>query len=306
MRVFLAGATGVVGRRLVPLLVAEGHRVTAVGRTPEKRAALQRVGAAPIAVDLFNRESVVRAIEGHDAVINVATHIPSSSVRMLLPGAWKENDRIRREAAANLAAAALQQDAGRFIQESFAPIYADGGERWIDENAPVRPVPYNRSVLDAERVAEAVTAKGGTGIVLRFAGFYGADAFQVRDMIGLIRKGWAPLPGAAGAYYSSIHHDDAATAVMAALGARAGTYNVTDDEPLRRREYLDSLAAAIGAPPPKPPPAWLAQLGGSVMELLSRSQRISNRKLREETGWAPRYPSVRDGWPAVVALLRPA
>ena len=306
MRVFLAGATGVVGRRLVPLLVSEGHKVTAVGRTPEKRAALERVGAAPIAVDLFDRESVVRAIEGHDAVINVATRIPSSSVRMLLPGAWKENDRIRREASANLAAEALQQDAGRFIQESFAPIYADGGERWIDESAPVRPVRYNRSVLDAERAAEAVTAKGGTGVVLRFAGFYAADAVQVRDMIGLIRKGWAPLPGAASAYYSSIHHDDAATAVMAALGARAGIYNVTDDEPLRRREYVDSLAAAIGAPPPKLPPAWLARLGGSVTELLSRSQRISNRKLREETGWTPRYPSVREGWPAVLALLRAA
>jgi nucleoside-diphosphate-sugar epimerase len=263
------------------------------------------VGAAPIAVDLFDREAVVRAVTGHDTVINVATHIPSSSGRMLLPGAWKENDRIRREAAANLAAAALQT-AGRFIQESFAPIYADGGERWIDENAPIRPVRYNRSVLDAERAAEGVTVKGGTGVVLRFAGFYAADAFQVGVMIRGIRKGWAPLPGAARAFFSSIHHDDAATAVMAALGARAGIYNLTDDEPLRRREYVDTLAAAIGAPPPKLPPAWLARLGGSLTELLSRSQRISNRRFREETGWAPRYRSVREGWPAVIALLRAA
>ena len=277
MRVFLAGATGTVGRRLVPLLLGEGHSVTAVGRTPDKRAGLERAGAAPIAVDLFDREAVVRAVTGHDTVINVATHIPSSSGRMLLPGAWKENDRIRREAAANLAAAALQT-AGRFIQESFAPIYADGGERWIDENAPIRPVRYNRSVLDAERAAEGVTVKGGTGVVLRFAGFYAADAFQVGVMIRGIRKGWAPLPGAASAFFSSIHHDDAATAVMAALGARAGIYNVTDDEPLRRQEYVDTLAAAIGAPPPKLPPAWLARLGGSLTELLSRSQRISNRR----------------------------
>jgi nucleoside-diphosphate-sugar epimerase len=306
LRVFLAGATGVVGRRLVPLLVEQGHRVTAVGRTPEKRAALEHAGAAPMEVDLFDRERLGRAVQGHDVVINVATHIPSSSARMLIPGAWKQNDRIRREAAANLAAAALQAGAERLIQESFAPIYADGGEDWIEETAPLRPVRYNRSVLDAERAADDFTSKGGTGIVLRFAGFYGADAFQVRDAIRMVRKGWAPLPGAATAFFSSIHHDDAATAVRATLHARAGAYNVTDDEPVRRREYVDTLAAAIGASPPKLPPTWLVRLGGSLTELLSRSLRISNRKLRDETGWAPRYPSVREGWPAVVALLRSA
>jgi len=304
MRIFLAGATGAVGRRLVPLLVAEGHRVTAVGRTPEKRAALERAGAAPVEVDLFNPEAVTLTVKGHDGVINVATHIPGSSGRLLLPGAWRENDRIRREASANLAAAALEAGAARYIQESFAPIYVDGGDRWIDESAPVRPVRYNRSVLDAERAAQGFTAKGGTGIVLRFAGFYAADAFQVRDMARLIRKGWAPLPGAETAFLSSIHHDDAATAVRAALGARAGIYNVTDDEPLRRRDYVDTLAAALGAPPPRLPPAWLMRLGGSLTELLSRSLRISNRKLREATGWAPRYPSVREGWPEVLARLR--
>lgn len=225
---------------------------------------------------------------------------------MLLPGAWKENDRIRREASANLVVAALDAGAGRFIQESFAPIYADGGEQWIDETWPRLPVRYNRSVLDAERAAEDFIAKGGTGIVLRFAGFYAADAFQLRDMVGVIRKGWAPLPGSPSAFFSSIHHDDAASAVLAALRARAGTYNVSDDEPLRRREYVDTLAAALGTPPPKLPPAWLAWLGGSLTKLLARSQRISNRKLREETGWAPQYPSVREGWPAVLANLRAA
>lgn len=304
MRVFLAGATGVVGRRLVPLLVGEGHAVTAIARSPEKRALLERAGVAPVQVDLFDRPAVTRAVAGHDAVINVATHIPSSSVRMLLPGAWKENDRIRREGAANLASAALEAGAGRLIQESFAPIYVDGGERWIDESWPSRPVRYNRSVLDAERTAAEFTARGGAGIVLRFAGFYGPDAFQVLDAVKLVRKGWAPLPGRPEAYFSSIHHDDAATAVAAALGARAGVYNVADDEPVTRRNYADSLAAAIGAAPPKLIPAWLARLGGSIAELLSRSLRISNRKLRQETGWAPQYPSVREGWLAVMALLR--
>ncbi len=304
MRVFLAGATGAVGRRLVPMLVKDGHGVTGVGRTAEKRAALEREGAAAIGMDLFDRVAVIRAVKGHDAVINLATHIPSSSVKILLPGAWKENDRIRREVSANLAAAALEAGAERFLQESFAPIYADGGDQWIDETWPRLPVRYNRSVVDAERAAEGFAAKGGIGIVLRFAGFYAADAFQVQDLVKMIRKGWAPLPGRPSGFFSSIHHDDAAGAVLAALRAPAGTYNVSDDEPLRRREFVDSLAAALGAPPPRLPPSWFAWLGGSLTKLLARSQRISNRKLRDQTGWAPRYPSVREGWPAVLTGLR--
>ena len=306
MRVFLAGATGAVGRRLVPLLVAEGHDVTGIGRTPEKRAALARAGARPVEVSLFDREALGVAVRGHGVVINVATHIPSSAGQMMLPRAWKENDRIRREGAANLAAAALAAGAERLVQESFAPIYEDGGERWLDESWPQRPVRHSRSVLDAERTVAGFTAQGGTGIVLRFSGFYGDDAFQVRDAVQMIRKGWAPMPGAPTAFFSSIHHDDAATAVVAALRAPAGTYNVTDDEPLRRREYVDTLAATIGAPPPQLPPVWLTRLGGSFTELLSRSLRISNRTFREATGWAPAFPSVRDGWPAVVRLLRAA
>jgi nucleoside-diphosphate-sugar epimerase len=306
VRVFLAGATGVIGRRLVPLLLAQGHRITASARTPEKRSWLERAGAEPVQLDLFDGRAVSRAVSGHDAVINLATHIPASFVRIVLPGAWSENDRIRREASGNFAAAALETGAARFIQESFAPIYPDGGASWIDETWPTRPVRYNRSVLDAERAVERFNAGGGAGIVLRFAGFYGADAFQVRDAIKMIRKGWGPLPGASDAYFSSIHHDDAATAVGAALGIPAGIYNVTDDQPVTRREYADSLAAALGVPPPKLLPAWLTRLGGSLAELFSRSQRISNRKLRDAAVWSPRFPSVREGWPAVVALLRAA
>lgn len=306
MRIFVAGATGAVGRRLVPLLVGEGHEVTAVGRSPEKHAALGRAGARPVEVSLFDAEALGRAVRGHQVVINMATKIPPSAGRMMLPGAWKENDRIRREGAANLARAAQAAGAERFIQESFAPIYADGGDRWLDESWPQQPSRYNRTILDAERAAAGFTAAGGVGIVLRFAAFYAADAFQVRDAAALIRKGWAPLFGSPAAFFSSIHHDDAASAVVAALRARPGVYNVTDDEPLRHREYVDVLAAALGVPPPKLPPAWLTRVGGSVVELLGRSLRISNRKLREGTGWAPTYPSVREGWPAVVPLLRAA
>jgi len=303
VRIFVVGATGAVGRRVVPLLLAAGHDVTAMGRSPEKRAALSRAGAKPVEVSLFDREALTRVVAGHQVLINVATSIPASATRMLLPGAWRENDRIRREGSANLAHAARSAGAERFIQESFAPIYVDGGDRWLDESTPQRTVRYNRTVMDAERAAAEFTAAGGVGILVRFAAFYAADAVQVRDAVRLIRKGWAPLPGSPAAFFSSVHHDDAASAVVAALRAGPGAYNVSDDGPLPRREYVDVLAAAIGAPPPRFLPAWLTRLGGSVSELLSRSLRISNRKLRLETGWAPSFPSVREGWPAVVRLL---
>lgn len=304
MKVFVTGATGVIGRRVVPRLVEANHHVTAVARSAEKRAALETAGAAAVGVNLFDRDGVARAVAGHDAVINLATHMPGSSLAFLRRAPWRENDRIRREASAILAEAAMSGGAVRFIQESFALVYPDRGEAWIEEDTPLAPVAYNRSIDDAERSAKGFTARGGAGIVLRFAGFYGPDAFTVRDTIRLVRKGWAPFPAPPEGFVSSVSHDDAATAVVAALGAPPGVYNVTDDEPLRRREYFDALAAAIGVAPPRLPPAWMARLIGSLGEMMSRSLRISNRKLREATGWSPRYRSAREGWKATIAEMR--
>ncbi len=301
-RVFVAGATGVIGRRVVPLLVAAGHRVTAVGRGLDKRAALERAGAAAVELDLFDAAAVRRAVAGHDVVINLATHIPASA-RAFFPGAWRETNRMRRLVSHSLATAA---GTSRFIQESFAPIYEDAGDRWIDEDEPVRVARYNRGVLDAEAAAGRVTRDGGTGVVLRFAFFYGADSDFTRDAIRYVRRGRAPVLGSPSAFISAVSHDDAATAVIAALAVPAGTYNVSDDRPLRRREFVDALAEALGVPPPKFFPRWLAVLAGSLGETLARSQRIANGKLRAASGWAPRYPSVVEGWRAVVDLLNGA
>ncbi|AHG89032.1 NAD-dependent epimerase/dehydratase [Gemmatirosa kalamazoonensis] len=298
-RIFVTGATGVVGRRVVPLLVAAGHAVTAVGRSPEKRSALERQGAAAVDVDLLDAAALRRALHGHDAVLNLATHMPRSTNRMLLPSAWRENDRVRRDGSAALVDAMLAAGVPRLVQESFAPIYEDGGDAWIDESWPVRPAPYNESVLDAERSEARFTERGGTGVVLRFALFYGPDSTFLHDAMPIARRGWLALPGDASAFVSSVSHDDAATAAVAALGVPAGIYNVTDDEPLTRGAWGTALAAALGAPPPRPLPRWLTRLGGSTLELLSRSQRMSNRKLRAAAGWAPRYTSVREGFAAV-------
>jgi nucleoside-diphosphate-sugar epimerase len=138
MRVLVTGATGVVGRLAIPRLLEQGHRVTAIGRTAEKREQLATLGADAIALDMFDAAAARVALSGHDAVINLATHMPSSTFKMLLPWAWAENDRIRREGSAALVRAALAAGVSRFVQESFAPVYEDGGIQWIDERWPGR------------------------------------------------------------------------------------------------------------------------------------------------------------------------
>jgi len=301
VRVLVTGATGVVGRLVVPQLLRSGYRVTAIGRTAEKRVELSELGAEAVALDIFDLEAARHAMAGHDAVINLATHMPPSSFRMFLPGAWRENDRVRREGSAVLVHAALHEGVSRFVQESFAPAYEDGGARWIDEQWPQRPARYTRTVLDAERSAAQFTAAGGVGVVLRFAGFYGPDAL-LRDMVGLVRRGWGPLPGRRDAYWSSVSHEDAASAAVAALDVPAGTYNVCDDEPLTRREWADALAEAAGARRPRLPPGWIASFGG-IIELLSRSQRMTNAKLKAASGWTPHWRSAREGLRSAVRTL---
>jgi nucleoside-diphosphate-sugar epimerase len=221
MRIFLTGATGVIGRRVLPLLVALDHGVTALVHRPQSRAEIERAGAVPVHVDLFARDALQRAVAGHDAVINLATHLPARW-RMFLPGAWAENDRIRRVASANLVDAAIAGGVTRFIQESFAPAYPDRGEAWIDKRTPLAPVRLNRSLVDAERSAQRFSGGARTGVVLRFAAFYGPDSWFTRDLIRYVRRGFVPMPGTAESYISSVSHDDAATAVVGALSrARA-------------------------------------------------------------------------------------
>ena len=131
------------------------------------------------------------------------------------------------------------------MQESFAPVYPDRGDEWIDEHTPLQPVHYNRTMLDAERSVDRFNASGRTGIVLRFATFYGPDSYSMHDMADTVRRGWSPIPGQPSAFFSSISHDDAATAVVASLAVPAGVYNISDDEPVRRREYVDVIARTL-------------------------------------------------------------
>ena len=299
VRVFVIGGTGVIGSRVLQRLIARGHEVSALSRSEANRQVVEGAGAKAVAANVADSSALAAALRGHEVVVNLATHIPPSS-RAFLPGAWRATNELRRTLPPRIARAAAEAGVRTYVQESFAPAYPDCGDRLIDESTPIATVRYNRGIADAEAATFAFTSADRRGIVLRFAYFYGSDSDFTRDMIATVRKGWAPAPGAPEAYMSSVSHDDAADAVVAALSLPAGAYNVTDDEPVTRRQFVDSLADRLGVPHPRFAPAWIWRLLGSLGETLSRSQRMSNGKLRDASDWRPRYPSVREGWAAVV------
>jgi nucleoside-diphosphate-sugar epimerase len=299
MRILVVGATGAIGRGTVPLLIRAGHHVTAVGRSLERLRQLANCGASTVAIDLFDRDAVRRAIKGKDAVINVATQIPRPGLDMFLPGAWKETDRIREHGSALLVDEALAAGARVFVQESFAPIYEDDGDRWITEDAPTRPAHHSLSTLKAEASVHRFVRGGGRGVVLRFAYLYGPGDRFTDDVFRYAARGWLPILGPPGAYFPTLHHDDAASAVVVALSLPSGTYNVDDNEPMTHHQLSDALAAMLDVPAPKAPPEWLTTLAGGLGETMARSLRISNEKLRQQGGWSPTYATSREGWEAV-------
>jgi nucleoside-diphosphate-sugar epimerase len=283
--VVITGATGVIGRRAVRALLAAGHRVTGVTRSAEGRARLEGLGAGAVEADVFAEASLRRAFAGADAVVNVLTHVPRAD-RMADPSAWAENDRVRTEASAAVARAAQAAGVGRLVQESIAFVYADGGDAWLDEDAPVVGGGVTTTALTAERNARERFA--GDSVVLRFGLFVGPDSGSTRAALAAARRGESIAAGPPGAYRPTIWLDDAAAAIAAALAVPAGTYNVVDDDPATNAEIDAALAAVVGvgalrARPPQDGP-------------LARSQRVSNRRLREASGWAPRVRAARDGW----------
>ncbi|MDI5981610.1 NAD-dependent epimerase/dehydratase family protein [Amycolatopsis magusensis] len=297
MRVFVTGATGAIGGHAVPALLRAGHEVSALARTPEKAAALTAQGAAAVSVSLFDRAALADAFAGHDAVANLASAIPPMS-RFLSRKAWADCARVRTEGSAAVADAALAAGVGRMVQESVSMLYRDHGAHWIDEDHPIEHYPLARSNIAAERSAHRFTESGGVGVVLRFGWFYGPGAEHSEQLLAQARHHIAVRLGAADSYVSSIHMADAGRAVAAALDAPAGTYNVVDDEPLTKREYAAALADAAGTRAWIHGPGRAALLLGDRLTSLTRSIRVRNAKFREATGWAPEFPSAREGWRA--------
>lgn len=295
MKIFVAGGTGVVGTRAVPALVAAGHDVTAVARNEGKAELVRSMGAMPVVVELFDAVAVKAAVEGHEAVVNLATSIPPMT-KAARPKAWDMNERLRREASNNLVDAALASGAGHFVQESICFPYLDQGDRWIDEEAPVDHVGPFTGAAQAEAAAARFSEGGGRGVVLRYAQFHGPGSSHVETFNSLARKRINPFVGAPEAYTSFIHADDAGSAVVAALSLPGGIFNVADDEPLTRAEAGRVVAEALGVKPPKAIPGPLRAAMPSSGKLLMKSLRISNRKLKEASGWAPTRPSIRGSW----------
>jgi UDP-glucose 4-epimerase len=288
--IVITGSTGVIGRRAVRELLAAGHRVTGVTRSARGRERLASLGARAIEADVFDEASLSRAFDGADAVINLLTHVPSAD-RMADPSAWEENDRMRTEASAAIAHAAQGAGVQRLVQESIAFVYADGGDAWLDEDAPVAGGGVTTSALTAE--SNAREQFDGDSVVLRFGQFIGPDSGSSLAMLEAARGGASIAPGPPGAYKPTIWLDDAATAIAAALRAPAGTYNVADTDPPTNAEIDAALAAAVGIEALRP----RAPQEGP----LARSQRVSNRRLREATGWAPRMRAGTESWSGIVA-----
>ena len=293
-RVFVTGATGVLGRRALPVPIEAGHAVTAVTRTADKADAVRRAGAEPVTVDLFDPEAVRRAVDGHDAVVHLATNIPTGASAATRRG-WAVNDRLRSEAAANLSAAAIDTGAGRYVQESITFPYVDGGDRWLDEATECAYFWGNRTTVDAEAAAGAVSDAGGTGVVLRFAMFTAPDSAHLLSFANMARRGVWGVFGDDDAFVSFIGVDDAAAAVLAALDAPAGVYNVAEPEPLPRRDHRRALATAVGRRRLRGLPKLAQKAGGEGAASLARSHRISSAALQYATSWSPTRRAV-DAW----------
>jgi UDP-glucose 4-epimerase len=288
--IVITGSTGVIGHRAVREVLAAGHRVTGVTRSARGRERLESLGARAVEADVFDEASLSRAFDGADAVINLLTHVPSAD-RMADPSAWEENDRMRTEASAAIARAARAARVQRLVQESIAFVYADGGDAWLDEDAPVEGGGLTTSALTAESNARELF--DGDPVVLRFGQFIGPDSGSSLAMLEAARGGASIALGSPGAYKPTLWLDDAAAAIAAALRAPAGTYNVADTDPATNAEIDAALAAAVGIEALRP----RAPQEGP----LARSQRVSNRRLREATGWAPRMRAGTESWSVIAA-----
>jgi nucleoside-diphosphate-sugar epimerase len=307
MRVFLAGATGVIGRRLLPLLLAEGHEVTGMTRSAARVEQLRSAGAEAVVADAFDADALKRVVAEArpDAVVHQLTSIPPRIDPRKMQRDFATNDRLRTEGTANLVAAAKAAGVTRVLAQSVAFFYAPGppGTVHVEGDPLLRegqaPAPVKRSAEALVSLERAVLDAGGT--VLRYGYFYGpGSAISREGSTGReVARGRLPIVGSGAGVWSFIHVDDAAAATVAALGAdKPGVFNVVDDEPARVAEWIPALARALGASKPRKVPALLARaLAGSYgVALMTQAQGASAALAKRELGWSPRYASWREGF----------
>jgi 2-alkyl-3-oxoalkanoate reductase len=306
MKIFITGATGVLGRHSVPQMVQSGNQVLGVARSEENAALLRSLGAVPVPVDLFDAQALAQAIAGCDAILHLATKIPST-MNLGKRSAWFETDRLRREGTRNVVAAALAQQVPTVIYPSICFAYPDSGAEWIDaaHNQMVE-AGYYATTFDAEREVQRFTATGGKGLTLRMGLFYGPESPQSWDQLRFARWGIASVNGSPQAYHPFVMIADAAQALIAALEhAPAGTYDIVEDNPPTTTEINTAMAHAVGRRHLWSPPSFLVQpmMGREILSVMSRSQRVSNRRFKEATGWSPRYSTTGGGWDHVAQAL---
>lgn len=309
MRVFVAGASGAIGTRLVPQLIDRGHEVIGTFKSPGNGERVRALGATPIALDLLDARAVRKAVleAEPDAIVHQATALADVRFSRRLDRSFAQTNRLRTEGTDALLAAAREAGVRRFVAQSFASArYArvGGPAKSEDDLLDPTPVPAMHETDAAMRYLDhAVTDAGG--IALRYGGFYGAlnDA-----LLEPVRKRQYPIVGNGGGVSSFIHLDDAAAAAVLALDDDgAGIYNIVDDEPSPVREWLPVLANVLGAKPPRHVPRWLARLfaGEAGVMMGTESRGASNAKAKRELGWALRYPSWRQGFAAAYASTTP-
>jgi 2-alkyl-3-oxoalkanoate reductase len=306
MRVLVAGASGVLGRRIVRALVIRGHSVVALVRRESSVKTVTNLEAEGRVADLFDADAVARASSGCEVIVRAATAIPAK-VRTG-PKDWAMNDRIRREGTRTLTRAAAQVGARAYIQESivWAVRAPDGGA--FDETGLPAMGPILLSTLDAERIArEAGEESGFISTTLRFGSFYSADSWHTRFLAESLARGRPVLVGRGDPIWSFIHVDDAANAVVAASEApQPGVWHVVDNRPAPLRDFLTELAKGIHADPPTRAPRWLARLaaGRYAADLLSSSFVTSNARFSRDFGWRPSLPTYVEGLAQVVREWR--
>jgi nucleoside-diphosphate-sugar epimerase len=319
MRIFVAGATGALGRQLVPKLVERGHEVTGMTKTPSKASDLEELGARAAIADALDAEEVAAAVAKAEpeVIVHQLTAISDIGGMRNLDRVFETTNRLRREGTDHLLAAGKAIGVQRFVAQSFAAwLYERVGGPVKTEDDPLDPNPPRtvRETYEAIRyVEDAVTGADWTaGIALRYGGFYGpgTSIWTGGEHLEPIRQRKFPIVGNGAGVWSFIHIEDAADATLAAIeGGERGVYNVVDDNPEPVRDWLPGLAELIGAPSPRRVPKWLGRLlgGQAAVIMMTELRGQSNAKAKQELGWAPKYPSWREGLAELaVGAKRPA
>jgi 2-alkyl-3-oxoalkanoate reductase len=311
MKVFVAGATGALGKQLIPHLVANGHEVTGMTRSESKRDLIAGLGATPVVADALDPDAVGQAVSeaAPDAIVHQLTALSDEvgNIRNI-DRTFAATNRLRREGTDHLLSAARAVGSRRFVAQSFGgwPYAREGGPVKTEEDALDPDPPKTiRETLAAIRYLEGavVGAEPIEGIALRYGGFYGPGTSLGLDPVGeqveAVQRRRFPIVGSGEGMLSFIHIEDAAMATIAALeSGRSGVYNVVDDEPAPAREWLPALAEAVGAKPPRRVPRWVGRLlaGEALTTMMTEARGASNAKAKRELGWQPRYASWRQGF----------